>query len=86
MNCPDKDKSFRACDIIQHPHDENIFFCKVCQESFDVRRIRTGNESFFNSLLVIILSVILASIGITRSEQPVPSRHSLAPSPNQVTN
>ncbi|MCL1468608.1 hypothetical protein [Argonema galeatum] len=75
MNCPNQEKQILPCKIVQHPSKEHIFFCKVCQESYDVREI--GTESSNNPFLVI-LGVVLVIFGIAvMSSQPSPPTPSL---------
>lgn len=84
MNCPYKDKESPPCNVIEHPQKENIFFCKVCQESYDVREI--GQESSGNPLLLILgIMLVIIGIKVTFSE-PVTPTHSQGNSANQVDN
>jgi len=83
MNCPHKDKPFLPCEIVPHPNNGNIMYCRKCTEYYDVREI--GNESSNNSFIVI-LGIVLVIFGITiMSNQPAPSAPSANPS-SQIAN
>lgn len=73
-NCPYKNKQVLPCDVIQHPDKDKecIFFCKVCQESYDVREIGSGASS--NPFIIIMVTIIVIVLGVNFfSEQPSPS-------------
>lgn len=72
MNCPHAEKEFLPCQIAQHPdkNRDHIYYCKVCQQSYDVREI--GDESA-NSQLIVIAGIALLIFGVTIMSNPVPS-------------
>jgi hypothetical protein len=70
MNCPYTNAKTPPCDVVQHPYNRDCFFCKVCQDYFDVHEIR--NQSASTSLLMIV-GTFLVILGILMSNQSVPS-------------
>jgi len=71
MNCPHAEKEFTPCQIVQHPdkNREHIYYCKVCQQCYDVREI--GEESA-NSQFIVIAGIALLIFGITIMSTPAP--------------
>jgi hypothetical protein len=59
MTCKYKDHPFPPCGFVPHPHDNNIYFCPHCRESYDVREIR---NPFFRWLPLIIGILIVIFI------------------------
>jgi len=70
MNCPYKNAKSPPCDVVQHPYDRDCFFCKVCQDYFDVHEVH--NQFSYSSLLMIV-GTFLVIVGILMSNQSVPS-------------
>jgi len=59
MTCKYKDHPFPPCRFEQHPHNNNVYFCPHCRESYDVREV--GNQ-FSKWLLFIIAAIIVIVI------------------------
>ena len=84
MNCPNQEKHILPCKIVQHPYKEHIFFCKLCQESYDVREI---GEVSSNNPLFIILGIVLVIVGIAvMSNPPTPATPFHVNQTNQIDN
>jgi hypothetical protein len=76
MDCPHKNSQSPPCDVAQHPYKQDVYFCKVCQESYSIRDI--GNDQSINSMIVVA-GIILVIFGVAIMS----ADESLPPAPSQ---
>ena len=77
MTCKYKDHPFPPCKFEQHPHNNNVYFCPHCRESYDVREV--GNQ--FSQWLLLIIAAIVVMVVSNNSPSIQSSQHN--PHPNK---
>ena len=65
MSCPFQNNTslkILPCNRIQHPHNENIMFCTICRDRFDIRDIDDPSNSALFFLLVGIIAAVIFTV------------------------
>jgi len=75
MNCPYKDSLVPRCDVMAHPHKQDIEYCRVCGEWRDVNTV--GSE--FPNLLWLFFAIAMTWFIFSQAQPPTQPEPSATP-------